>query len=63
MCTLATELGGTLRVGKSLIADGTKIEIGRRARGMLNLAFKRIEPIRKLLDIAEVLVNSYLPVK
>jgi hypothetical protein len=50
--SFASKLGRTLGGGEILVAHVTKIEVGRRACWVLDLAFERVKPVGQLLDIS-----------
>jgi len=53
MSALALELWWALGIRKRLITQCSEIEVMRLGRRMVNLAFERIKPVRKLFDVSE----------
>lgn len=51
---LTLELRWALSIGKRLITQRSEIEVMRLGRRMVNLAFERIKPVRKLFDVSEM---------
>lgn len=60
MGALSTELRGALVVGKIRIVHTSKVEVGRRARGMMDLTFERIQTVGQLFYIAKRLWSAHV---